>query len=202
MILPLVLLAIGAVLAGVALWQGERLAAFLGESPSFKGAYQVAQARFGSDTAHPVNPLVLGQVHNDTRPESIRHAEHTMHYVFMAVSTVIALAGIFVAYLLHLKNRAKAESMAANMPLATKILDNKFYVDEIYQHGIVEPLRTFGKFLLGVDRFLIDGIVNLMGFIPQLSGWILKLTTQRGYLQGYAATMVFGIVVILLVIFL
>ena len=30
----------------------------------------------------------------------------------------------------------------------------------------------------------------------------LKLTTQRGYLQGYAATMLFGIVVILVIIFL
>jgi hypothetical protein len=40
-----------------------------------------------------------------------------------------------------------------------------------------------------------------VSFIPQMGGWILKLTTQRGYLQGYAATMLFGIAVILLIIF-
>ena len=40
-----------------------------------------------------------------------------------------------------------------------------------------------------------------MGFIPQASGFTLKLTTQRGYLQGYAASMLFGVAVILLAIF-
>jgi NADH-quinone oxidoreductase subunit L len=199
MIVPLVVLAIGAVVSGVYLWQGERLGHFLGQSPSLQGAYQMATRTF-TDANHPVNPVVLGQP--DTREETIREAEHTMHYAFMAISTVIAMAGIGVAYIFHLKNRAKAEAMAQNMPLATKILDNKFFVDEIYQYGIVEPLRTFGKFLFSIDRFLVDGIVNFAGFVPQVSGWVLKLLTQRGYLQGYAVTMLFGIVVILLVIFL
>jgi hypothetical protein len=48
----------------------------------------------------------------------------------------------------------------------------------------------------------VDGLVWAVSFIPQASGWSLKLTTQRGYLQGYAATMLFGIAVILLIIFL
>ncbi len=34
------------------------------------------------------------------------------------------------------------------------------------------------------------------------SGFALKLSVQRGYLQGYAAVMLFGVAVILLVIFL
>jgi hypothetical protein len=37
--------------------------------------------------------------------------------------------------------------------------------------------------------------------VPQLSGFALKLTTQRGYLQGYAVTMLFGIAVVLLLVF-
>jgi hypothetical protein len=41
-----------------------------------------------------------------------------------------------------------------------------------------------------------------MGWVPQFSGTALKLTVQRGYLQGYAAAMLFGVVVILLIIFL
>jgi hypothetical protein len=42
----------------------------------------------------------------------------------------------------------------------------------------------------------------LVGFVPQLSGFVLKLTVQRGYLQGYAAAMLFGVVAILLIVFL
>jgi hypothetical protein len=34
-----------------------------------------------------------------------------------------------------------------------------------------------------------------------LSGFVLKLTMQRGYLQGYAAAMFFGVLAILLLVF-
>jgi hypothetical protein len=47
----------------------------------------------------------------------------------------------------------------------------------------------------------VDGLVWIAGFVPQLSGFALKLTTQRGYLQGYALTMILGIAVILLIVF-
>jgi hypothetical protein len=53
-----------------------------------------------------------------------------------------------------------------------------------------------------IDRMVVDGLVFVVGFIPQLSGFALKLTTQRGYLQGYALSMILGIAVILLVVFL
>ena len=67
---------------------------------------------------------------------------------------------------------------------------------------MVTPLRIFGDFLYGIDRIVIDGIVALFGWVPQLTGFAIKLTVQRGYLQGYATTMLFGIMVILVVIFL
>jgi len=82
------------------------------------------------------------------------------------------------------------------------LVENKFYVDELYQACVIEPLRTFCRFLFGIDRYLVDGLVNLMGWVPQLSGFTLKLTVQRGYLQGYATAMLFGIMVILVIIFL
>ncbi len=40
-----------------------------------------------------------------------------------------------------------------------------------------------------------------MGLIPQLGGFAMKLSTQRGYLQGYAAAMLLGIAAILLLMF-
>ena len=59
-----------------------------------------------------------------------------------------------------------------------------------------------GRILFAIDKFIVDGIINLLGWIPQLSGFALKLTVQRGYLQGYATVMLFGIMVILVLIFL
>jgi hypothetical protein len=52
------------------------------------------------------------------------------------------------------------------------------------------------------DRFVVDGIVNAVGIIAQLVGVVLRLFTQRGYLQGYALTMLLGIAVILILIFM
>jgi NADH-quinone oxidoreductase subunit L len=95
-----------------------------------------------------------------------------------------------------------ADKLAESIPVLPKLIENKFYVDEIYQAAIVEPLWSLGRFLYAIDRYVVDGLVNMFGWIPQLIGFALKLTIQRGYLQGYATTMLFGVMVVLLLIFL
>jgi GMP synthase (glutamine-hydrolysing) len=70
------------------------------------------------------------------------------------------------------------------------------------EFSLVEPLRSLGRAFFIIDRFVVDGLVWAISFVPMLSGFALKLTTQRGYLQGYAAVMLLGIAVILMVIFL
>jgi hypothetical protein len=59
-----------------------------------------------------------------------------------------------------------------------------------------------GDFFYGFDRWVIDMLVNMAGWICQLVGYLLKFTTQRGYLQGYAAAMVLGVAAILLFVFM
>ncbi|HEX8915525.1 MAG TPA: hypothetical protein VF796_24440 [Humisphaera sp.] len=120
----------------------------------------------------------------------------------MVISTLVAAAGIFSAYVLHLKNRMQAERIAQGLPALTRLLEAKYLVDEIYQAAIVEPLRQLGRFLFDADRYLVDGAVAAVAWVPQLGGWVLKLGVQRGSLQGYAAAMLFGVVVILVLVFL
>ena len=50
-----------------------------------------------------------------------------------------------------------------------------------------------GRVFFAIDRIVVDGVIWAVGFVPQLGGFALKLTTQRGYLQGYAGAMAFGI---------
>ena len=71
-------------------------------------------------------------------------------------------------------------------------------------HANIEALEAVFTAYEGeaIDRYVVDGFVWLFGFIPQLFGFTLKLTTQRGSLQGYAAAMLFAIALILLVLFL
>jgi NADH-quinone oxidoreductase subunit L len=194
MMLPLFVLTIGALLAGalnlpfdLANIKAHSLGNFLGQSPSFVLGYEKAVQQFGE-----VNPLPMGH-HSD---------EHHVHVQAMVISGLVALAGILLAYWLHLKDRRRAERIAAGLQPLTGLLEAKYYVDEIYQSAIVEPLRMLGNAFFLIDRMVVDGLVFVVGFIPQLSGFALKLTTQRGYLQGYALSMILGIAVILLVVFL
>jgi NADH-quinone oxidoreductase subunit L len=200
MILPLVVLAIGAIFAGFLNFPERHfsLGGFLGHSPSFQGSYALAAA------SHPmseINPIPFGQLDVPLDADTVEYA-HSVHVTMMIVSALVALFGIYLAYLIHLRDRPRAERIAQRYGGITRVLEAKYWVDEIYQNGIVEPLRAFGRAMFAVDRFLIDGFIGALGFIPQLSGFVLKLTTQRGYLQGYAVTMLFGIAVILLLIFL
>ncbi len=206
MIFPLIVLAFGAIVAGAALgWSEHRgLGAFLGQSPSLQLAYGAAR----HDPAP--RPLFFGQVdvHEElTAKESLykemAEADHLVHIRMMVISSIVALLGIYIAYLFHLRDRQAGEKLAARFSGVTRVLEAKFWIDEVYQAGIVEPLRALGRFLYNiVDIWIVDGAVWVVSFIPQAFGFGLKFFTQRGYLQGYAVTMLIGIAVILLIVLL
>ncbi len=207
MIGPLVVLAIGAIFAGFLNFpeRARSLGGFLGQSPSFAQSFNVA-TRPNVANGRVIPPLPFGQIAAQEELEladkDFATSQHSLHRMLMIVSGLISLLGIYFAYLMHLKDRTAAERLANDFPAVTSALEHKYWIDEIYQNGIVEPLRALGRGFFAMDRIVVDGIVWLISFVPQASGFALKLTTQRGYLQGYAVTMLFGIAVILLVVFL
>ena len=101
--------------------------------------------------------------------------------------------------MLHLKNRAMATTHSPKASARSPgLLEAKFWVDEIYQAFIVEPLRMLGEFFFGI-RSMDRGHARQHRRLDSAARRILlKLTVQRGYLQGYAAAMLLGIAVILL----
>jgi NADH:ubiquinone oxidoreductase subunit 5 (subunit L)/multisubunit Na+/H+ antiporter MnhA subunit len=187
MMIPLAFLAIGAVVAGFLNWPKHSFGDFLHASPSIAAAELVAQARF-----EHVNPTHFG------RHEPGGHIFHTI----MLISALVSAAGILLAYQFHLKDRPRGDALPQRFPALSRLLEAKYHVDEIYQAAIVEPLRSLGKLFFAIDRTVVDGLVWAIGFIPQLFGFSLKLTTQRGSLQGYALLMLLGIAAILLVMFM
>jgi len=197
MIFPLVILAIGAVLAGYLNWPKANLSEFLGKSPSVHAAYLVASERYQNAPPGVVNPELFGVI--DKAPNAEQSSPWTWA---MLIGGGVSIAGIVLAGILHLADRAAAERIAADIQPVTTLLEGKYFIDEIYQSVIVEPLRDFGRAFFWIDRIIVDGLVWGAGFVPQLGGFALKLTVQRGHLQGYAAAMLFGILAILLIVFL
>ena len=118
--------------------------------------------------------------------------------MLMALSSGIAVAGIGIAAYFFLRNRRAADAMAdAFRPIHTLLL-NKYYVDEIYDATIVQPVKQISTLALwkGVDAALIDGAVNGMGELVRAASTVLR-RLQTGRLRTYAASLLLGVVVIL-----
>ena len=200
MMLPLFVLAIGAILAGALNWpERERsLGTFLYQSPSFENGAAIADVAFTKSGGKPVDRAAFGRY--EAELAAMGH-EPPLFTPIMGISLIVALCGVWLAYRNHLKDRSAAERLARRLGGLTTLLEGKYWIDEIYENAIVEPLKKLGRAFFIIDQVVVDGIVWMISFIPQASGFALKLTTQRGYLQGYAASMLFGVAVILLVIF-
>jgi NADH-quinone oxidoreductase subunit L len=79
-----------------------------------------------------------------------------------------------------------------------KVLANKWYVDEFYNALIVRPLDLLGKFLVWIDKYVIDAIVNGIGRLVQYGSRQIRLL-QSGQVGGYVLLMVVGMIVLFLV---
>jgi NADH-quinone oxidoreductase subunit L len=78
------------------------------------------------------------------------------------------------------------------------MLQNKYYVDEIYDATLVQPIRIVSEEALWkvVDIKLIDGAVNGVGqTVAGSSDRVRRL--QTGSVRAYAASVFFGVVMIL-----
>jgi NADH-quinone oxidoreductase subunit L len=152
MIYPLIVLAVGALLVGflnTPAWHG--LGNFLGASPSFKLGYDAAAKHQGTLPVAHLDSLAFGQ--------HVEGAHGGVHWGPMLLSILVAGAGIGLAYLMHLKDRRRAERLAGQMPMVTRVLEAKYWLDELYAAFIVEPLAALGRLFYLADRVIIDGLV-------------------------------------------
>jgi NADH-quinone oxidoreductase subunit L len=77
-----------------------------------------------------------------------------------------------------------------------KVLENKWYVDELYKNAIVNPLNRFGSFLKTViEKSVIDDLVNGVGRVVNYGSRQLRLL-QSGQVGNYVLLMVVSMVVI------
>ena len=125
-------------------------------------------------------------------------AKKSLELTLMGVSSVLALVGIGIAYFFFLANPKAADGVAASAAPVHKLLLNKYYVDELYDAIVVQPLKRVSESALWkrVDAGLIDGIVNGTGTLVRGSSAVLRMT-QTGSIRTYAASLFFGVVVVL-----
>ena len=166
MLTPLVLLAILSVVGG---WVG--VPAALGGHNEFE---------------HFLDPVFAA-----TAAPAVAEASHTLELGLAAVSVLVALLGLFIAYVFYYKRPGTLGKLAATSKLYP-IVANKFYVDELYGF-LVTGLLAFTRLILEV--FVDGGLVNGSGKLAGLTTMGLSNVTrkmQSGNIRSYAGWLAFG----------
>jgi NADH-quinone oxidoreductase subunit L len=202
MALPLIVLAIGSIFAGYVgvphvLGGSNRIERFL--EPSF----EVGASRRGIETAGAAEPSTAVQPiaiqAGGPAPEAGESgANESTELMLMALSSGVAIAGIVLGWYFWVRNRPAADAAAHRMHGLYTLLSNKYYVDELYDAAIVQPIKLLstGGLWKGVDSGMIDGSVNGVGYLVRgASNGLRRL--QTGSVRTYAAFLFLGVVLIL-----
>jgi NADH-quinone oxidoreductase subunit L len=124
------------------------------------------------------------------------------------LSLVMALLGLFLAWLVYGRRSSSAlrgsfgvldnpDPLVLTLGRLFTSLQNKWYVDEIYQKVFIGPYYAISDFLTRpVDLGVIDGAAN---GLARLAAWLARAWSrlQNGYVRSYALAVAFGLVVIL-----
>ncbi|MBC7075309.1 MAG: NADH-quinone oxidoreductase subunit L [Syntrophomonadaceae bacterium] len=127
-------------------------------------------------------------------PGAIQPHPNTAIIVF---STLAALSGILLAWLIYQREVIKAEVIKEKFSMAYKVLYNKYYIDEIYGWLGVRLVDGAARVLFWFDIHVINGFVNLTAWFTGKSGETLRYT-EDGQVQTYAIYMFAGVVIVLI----
>lgn len=122
----------------------------------------------------------------------------TEEILLMFISVAAALVSIWAAIIIYTKRNEIAERASLKLKRLYKLLLNKYYIDELYETVIVQPIQKGSeKFLWKfTDNKIIDGIVNSTAYLIERSADYIK-KFQTGGSQFYAMVLVLGIAVAL-----
>jgi NADH-quinone oxidoreductase subunit L len=128
----------------------------------------------------------------------LEESEHSAGVAFslLVLSALVAIAGVGLAWTVYGRTPVRAASIGVARNPLHKILIDKYYVDEIYDALIVNPIYRLSLWLARVfDPGVIDGIVN--GVADAVAGWSRGLRrVQTGFVMNYALGILLGAVAV------
>jgi NADH-quinone oxidoreductase subunit L len=130
--------------------------------------------------------------------EGAAAATASLELPLMGASSLIAIVGIVIATFVWLRRRDIADAMSRSLSPLYNLLLNKYYVDELYDATIVQPIKIVSQRGLwrGFDVRIIDGAVNGMGALVSGGSTVLR-RLQTGSVRAYAGSLFVGVVVVL-----
>jgi NADH-quinone oxidoreductase subunit L len=116
----------------------------------------------------------------------------------MALSTAVALAAGCLGFSIYRRGPEAEAGFKGRLPGLYRVLANKFFVDEAVETCLLGPVRWGANFLWkAFDVIIIDGIgVNLPGALTRAAGDAAALA-QTGRVRNYTLGMAIGAVLLL-----
>jgi NADH-quinone oxidoreductase subunit L len=123
----------------------------------------------------------------------VHHLDHGTEWMLMGVSVTLIVIMIIMAAVM-----CKKPNFKENTGLA-KVLENKWYVDELYNTVVIKPLKGLSCLLdKYAERSGIDGIVNGVGRLVNWGSGRMRLL-QNGQVGTYIFAMVVGVILLFVV---
>jgi NADH-quinone oxidoreductase subunit L len=125
-------------------------------------------------------------------------AEAPENMTLVMVSSAAGIVGILLAWWMYVVSPTLPDQIASRFAGLYTLIYNKYYVDEVYNATVVEPVIDGSTSVLwrGIDVGIIDGTVNGIGSQARGMGMILRML-QSGNIRNYATWVVFGSVLLI-----
>ena len=124
-----------------------------------------------------------------------RLEEAPLEFAATAATVVLAVLAFLAAHRFWISGQWSADAWRERFPRLFRLLERKYYFDEIYDALLV---RTLDRGAEGSDRFIdrtvIDGVVTGVGSAAESTAGSLSIT-QTGFLRTYVVVFLAGAVV-------
>ena len=179
--LPLILLAIPSVIIG-----------YIAIGPMLYGDF-FKDVIYVNHELHPVMHIMKEEFHG-----AMAMVSHSLHTPVL----YLAIGGVLAAWFLYVKAPQLPAKIAQTFRPVYVLFENKYYLDNIYFAVFAKGTRALGTFFWkAVDTAIIDnGLVNgAAKLVGAVAGQVRRL--QTGFIYTYAAAMVSGVLVLIVVFF-
>ena len=141
---------------------------------------------------HYLQPIISKVSHEE--------ALNSTSYILMGIALVGAIVGITIAYVKYIK-KSELPCEDENISGISKIIYNKYYVDEAYTLLIVNPLNAASRFFRDTLETGLSNVVFGFGKITEAIGTQGR-KVQSGSIGLYLFAFVLGVCVILTCLFI
>ncbi len=131
---------------------------------------------------------------------STPHLNHSTEWMLMVLAVSGSLATIYFTYMLYIKYKVRPEHDASRLKFWQKLIQQKFYVDELYDMLFRKPLDWCSHvFYNTLDLKGIHALVNNSGKAIRVCGSMMQYI-QNGKIGSYLMAMAFSIILVLFLI--